>query len=104
MPVSIERPAYRLAWFWGVLLVSLQIPLAAGPSDQGADAPRIVVNGREVTSDVPPLLSGGTVLVPLRVVADALGAGVSWQRSTQVVTIRGPNRLVSARVGDPEVR
>jgi hypothetical protein len=45
------------------------------------------VNGAPVTLDVPAQLMGGTTMVPLRFVAEALGAEVQWNAAAQQVVI-----------------
>jgi hypothetical protein len=40
--------------------------------------PLALINQRQVTLEQPPLLQGGTIMVPLRFVAEAMGAEVSW--------------------------
>ncbi len=48
---------------------------------------RTIVNGTPGTLDVPPLMSGSRILVPLRFVSEALGADVKWQAYNQTVSI-----------------
>lgn len=43
------------------------------------------INGRDVPLDVPAQISGGTTLVPLRFMAEALGATVRFDAATQTV-------------------
>jgi hypothetical protein len=50
------------------------------------------VAGRPETLDVAPFLVGDRTLVPLRFIAQALGAGVNWNDSTSTVTITGGGR------------
>jgi hypothetical protein len=45
------------------------------------------VNGQRVTLDVAPFLIGSRTLVPLRFVAQSLGASVNWNDSDATVTI-----------------
>lgn len=45
------------------------------------------VNGRPVTLDAPARIVDGRTLVPLRFVSEALGAQVSWDGTTQTVSI-----------------
>ncbi len=45
------------------------------------------VNGKEVTLDVPAQLIGGATMVPLRFVAEALGAEVEWNAAQQTVMV-----------------
>lgn len=47
------------------------------------------VNGRPQTIDVPPYVIAGRTLVPLRFVAQALGASVNWNQSNNTVHIDG---------------
>jgi len=45
------------------------------------------VNGQNVTLDVPPQLIGGSTMVPLRFISEALGADVNWNDQSQTVAI-----------------
>jgi hypothetical protein len=57
----------------------------------GSDTAR--VNGRTVTLDVPARILNGSTMVPLRFVAESLGARVDYQPQTSTVAIRtGPGR------------
>lgn len=47
------------------------------------------VNGQTVSMDVAPFLVGARTLVPLRFVAQALGANVNWNQSNNTVYIQG---------------
>jgi hypothetical protein len=58
-----------------------------------------VVSGQTVTMDVAPFLIGARTLVPLRFVAQSLGAGVQWE---QMVTMRSIDTAVYIQgVGAP---
>lgn len=46
------------------------------------------INGQPVTLDVPAQIAYGTTMVPLRFVAEALGADVTWSTALRRVTIR----------------
>ncbi len=68
-----------------VLLVALSTAVFA-------DAPiKLIVNGRVVETDVNPQLTGDRVFVPVRWVAEALGAKVDWQGQTRSVLIDVPD-------------
>jgi Copper amine oxidase N-terminal domain len=45
------------------------------------------INGQPQTLDSPPFVQGSRTLVPLRFVAQALGANVDWNNGTSTVTI-----------------
>jgi N-acetylmuramoyl-L-alanine amidase len=54
-----------------------------------------MIQGKSVAPDVPPLIKNGRTLVPIRVVAEGLGARVGWEQSTRTATIeRGNNKLI----------
>lgn len=59
---------------------------------------RLVVNGREVQCDPPPQMIRGRVFVPLRFVAEALGAEVGWYHETSTVTVSSAAGGASASV------
>jgi len=46
-----------------------------------------LVNGEEVTLDSPAVIKNGTTFVPLRFIAEALGAQVEWNGEYQMVTV-----------------
>jgi hypothetical protein len=59
-----------------------------------------VVNGQTLTMDVAPFLIGARTLVPLRFVAQSLGAAVNWNPSNNTVYIQG-NGSANANVPLP---
>jgi len=50
---------------------------------------RIFINGELVETDVEPMIVSGRTMVPLRVVAEALGVDVRWDDETRTVYIIG---------------
>ena len=48
----------------------------------------VVINGATRPLDVPPMLYHGIVLVPVRVISEALGAYVQWLPTRHVVVVR----------------
>lgn len=54
---------------------------------QGFPIAKVLVNGLEVTCDVPAIVVDGRTLVPLRIVAEALGVEVDWNSSNKTVYI-----------------
>lgn len=65
----------------------------AGFTAQANVAPiRVVINGRAITTEVPPVVQNGRTLVPFRAIFEALGAQVEWtERTNTVAGYRGPN-------------
>ncbi len=54
------------------------------------------VNGRGVTLDQPAVLYRGNTMVPMRFVAEALGAQVNWNGATEVAAITTGNHVAVA--------
>lgn len=47
----------------------------------------LLVNGVSITMDVAPEISNGRTMLPIRFIAQALGASVGWDEATQQVTL-----------------
>jgi hypothetical protein len=50
--------------------------------------PEVVINGESRPLDVPPMMYQGSVLVPVRVISEGMGAYVQWVPDKQVVVVR----------------
>jgi len=62
--------------------------------DQNAGKIKIVVNGRAVSFDSAPYIDEhDRTMVPLRAIAEALGAEVGWNGQTRVVTIQREGKV-----------
>src|SRR5450432_1766063 len=87
-------------WRWAGLGACLVMAVAPLHPARGAGlAPaRVVVNGRAVTSDVPPLVEQHRVLVPIRAVFTALGAYVDFDARTKTVIVAQPKTTIELRV------
>ena len=71
-----------------VLAAAVFIPVfAADPSDLSSDALTLLVNGRELETDAPPVIINDRVFVPLRAVTEAFGASVEWNEAEKQVTV-----------------
>jgi hypothetical protein len=67
----------------GVVLGSL---LLSGVSF-AAPAVKLWVNGAEIHSEVPAQIIDGSTMIPARALAEALGAKVAWDQTSQTVSI-----------------
>lgn len=63
-----------------------------------ANSNTATVNGKEVTLTSPVANKNGTTMVPLRLVSEALGAEVSWDAETKVVTINLDKEVIDKMV------
>lgn len=73
-----------------VLLVSAGAALAT---------PRVVLNGQELVFNVPPVIERGWTLVPLRVISEAIGAGINWDGRTRTVTLTKDGTKIKLIIG-----
>lgn len=60
---------------------------------------RVVINGREISFDQPPVMINGNVMVPMRGVFEELGADVKWKASTQTITARKDATEIIIQIG-----
>lgn len=72
-------------WVKASLALILSMTLIAAPVAQ-ASSIAIIVNGQAASTDVDPIIVGGTVLVPVKFIASALGSAVTWDSKTQTLT------------------
>lgn len=61
--------------------------LAAGITYKGYNVINVVLNGQALTSDVPAINLDGRTMLPVRAIAEAVGADVQWDEATQTVTL-----------------
>jgi N-acetylmuramoyl-L-alanine amidase len=84
----------------GLLLGMLALP-AAAVADTATT--QLFLNGKPLAAEVPPRIVNGNTLVPIRVIAENLGAKVGWDESARQVTVtRGTTKLVLT-IDKPEV-
>ena len=76
-----------LVLFTGLLLTQ---PLALAQR-----AVTIFLDGREITSDVPPVIINGRTMVPLRAISEGMGMDVQWDADNYRVFISSPTVPVS---------
>lgn len=60
---------------------------------KGLPVAGVVVNGRELKPDVPAVVMDGRTLLPLRAVAEALGAKVEWDGAAYTARVTLPREL-----------
>jgi|GEM_PF-2469704 len=59
----------------------------AGSAVAATQRIRIIVNGIEHHGDVYPVIINSRTMVPLRLIAESLGAQVGWDQATKTVTV-----------------
>ncbi|GFN31069.1 stalk domain-containing protein [Paenibacillus xylaniclasticus] len=59
----------------------------------------VVLDGKTLKLSQPPYVVGGTTLVPMKPIFDALGASVTWIQSTKTIIARKGSTTISLQVG-----
>ena len=63
---------------------------------------RLVCAGEALESDIPPYITSGRTMVPVRLIAETLGAQVEWLGDTRQVRITGGGHVVLLTIGSAE--
>ncbi|NLJ99940.1 MAG: hypothetical protein GX318_01725 [Clostridia bacterium] len=58
------------------------------------------IGGRAQEIEVPPILSNGYTMLPLRFVGETLGASFDFESKTKTVTFKTASRTVKLRIGE----
>jgi len=61
----------------------------------------IMLDGRQLVTDVAPIIVSGRTLVPMRAIFEALGASLAWAETTQTVTARKGATTVTLGINRP---
>ena len=67
---------------------------------EGAMPLSVSVDGKPVDTDVAPFVENDRTYVPVRFVAEALGAIVEWNDDTQTVTISKPDTVINLTIDE----
>ena len=63
----------------------------------------LFVNGEQLKPGMPPILFGGTTVVPARAVFEKLGAAVTWEPKTQQVFVKSDTQNIILKINDQMV-
>lgn len=80
-----------------ILLSGMAVPVSA------ADEISLVAFGNKVECDQPPIVVDGRTLVPLRAVAEAVGAQVEWNAETKTVDIETDTLKLQLTIGEAQL-
>ncbi|MBE7054549.1 MAG: copper amine oxidase N-terminal domain-containing protein [Ruminococcaceae bacterium] len=82
-----------------VTLLLAMVMIFTATASLAADI-KVLVNGEAVEFDRQPVLDGETVMIPLRFVAEKLGAIVNWQGETQTIFTSCGDVLTTIQIGN----
>jgi beta-lactamase superfamily II metal-dependent hydrolase len=62
-------------------------------------APKVILDGQQLTFDVPPVVDQGRVLVPMRAIFETLGASINWDPAAKTVSATKEQTTVKLTIG-----
>lgn len=65
---------------------------------------RVLLDGRELSFDVPPQIIEGRTLLPLRAIFEALGLEVGWDDVTKIITGTAEGKEIILKLGSKEAK
>lgn len=75
----------------------------SNPQDNQQNNPqngvKVVIGGKNIVFDVPPVIKDGRTIVPIRAVSENLGAIVAWDGAAQKVTITKGSKTIVLTIG-----
>jgi branched-chain amino acid transport system substrate-binding protein len=61
-----------------------------------------ILNGMQLTMDVPPEIVNGRTFVPIRLIAETFGADVNWDGTTRTVTIKSDSATIILKISSTD--
>ncbi len=70
-----------------ISLITIAMCVLFPSTVQAESQVRIFIDGRQISTDVAPVIINNRTMVPLRAVSEGLGAEVTWQAATRTVLV-----------------
>lgn len=86
-----------------MLIVIFSVFAFAGTALAASGQVTLNYNGKNLPSDVPPVIKSGRTLVPVRVISEALGADVNWDSTLQEITITKNDKVIKLMINNKQV-
>lgn len=83
-----------------VLILSLNLCIFPATAEEDI---KVLLNGEQLTFDVPPQIIQDRTMVPMRVIFETLGAEVQWVEEIQTIYAHFSTRMISLKIEDPEM-
>lgn len=74
-----------------------------GKQDESESGITVFCNGSEISFDQSPFLESDRVMVPMRMIFEALGADVQWNEEEQSVTATCGTDVIKMQIGNTEI-
>ncbi len=75
---------------------------AAGDLNYNSANVTVFLNGRQIVFDQEPILVENRILVPLRIIAESLGAAVKWTKSIPQVKVKKGKTVIGLNIDSDE--
>lgn len=99
---SVIKNGYTLEEL-AVVEAAAEVLVQADPTLQVLPVENIIVKGKHLGFDTPPVIKSGRTLVPVRALVQAFGAGVEWNPDTKTVTITRDGLTLFLTLGETGV-
>lgn len=83
---------------WNLLIILLMMLAFIQPKTLAATQIRLIIDGQDITSSALPIIENGRTLVPIRIIAEQMGAQVNWNGDDRTVQIVKGDNLVLLRI------
>lgn len=83
-------------------LIAVMFPLGQAAHATGTIS--VLVDGKTLSMDSPPVQENGRVLVPLRAIFEAIGASVGWDQKTSTITAKKGDTTVVLKLGEKNAK
>jgi hypothetical protein len=81
-------------------IISINMFLGVLPVHAYDQPINVIIDGQNISFDVPPQIINERTMVPLRAIFEALGANVNWDQSTQTITSMKNDTWVSLTINE----
>lgn len=81
------------------IVAGLFVLLGNAGAVSASTTPKLYMDGKQLVSDVDPIIRQGTTLVPLAVLSRGLGYEVKWDNVAQQVTVLDKNLIIKLTIG-----
>ena len=64
---------------------------------------KIILDGRELSFDQPPIMESDRVMVPMRAIFEELGYDISWNQNTKTATADNWYNTITVQINNPSI-
>jgi hypothetical protein len=90
VPLRFVAETFGITPLWDGVFQIIDLPLGTRTVRLQIGQRFAAVDGKRVSLDVAPVIVGGVTMVPLRFIADTLGADTQWEAATRTIIIVYP--------------